>query len=274
MSVLLGIVVGIVLGLTGAGGAVLAVPLLMLGLGWTLPEAAPVALLAVCAAATFGTIVAWDVAHIRYRAAMLMAGVGLLTAPLGLKAGRALPADILARVFALVLLIAAIRMIWQARHQPAQTPEIRTTAAGDEPSSGGPICKFNAATGHLIWTRSCTALLSGIGAVTGFLSGLLGVAGGFVIVPALRSGSTLSMHSAVATSLMTVALTSAGTVSASLMLHGPLPWPVAVPFVAGALIGMFAGRKLAPRIAGPSLQQSFAACMLVVAFVIFVRTVI
>ena len=56
MALLLGLIVGAVLGLTGAGGSILAVPLLMAGLGWSLSQAAPVALLAVCAAATFGSI--------------------------------------------------------------------------------------------------------------------------------------------------------------------------------------------------------------------------
>ena len=47
-AIALGVLVGLVLGLTGAGGSIFAVPLLMWGLEWTLPQAAPVALLAVC----------------------------------------------------------------------------------------------------------------------------------------------------------------------------------------------------------------------------------
>ena len=77
VSGLLGAIVGLVLGLTGAGGSIFAVPLLMWGLGWTLPQATPVALLAVCAGASFGTITAWDVELVRYRAAMLMAATSL-----------------------------------------------------------------------------------------------------------------------------------------------------------------------------------------------------
>ncbi|MEK6805748.1 MAG: sulfite exporter TauE/SafE family protein [Pseudomonadota bacterium] len=274
MSIILGIIVGLVLGLTGAGGSVFAVPLLMLGLGWTLTQAAPVALIAVCAAASFGTVVAWDVTYVRYRAAILMAAAGFLTAPLGLMAASAIPRGLLTLLFAGVLLVVALRMIFQARQRPEETRVVRATVTGDGGPGGGPICRLNPATGRLIWTRPCAMLISAIGVVTGFLSGLLGVGGGFVIVPALRSATALSVHSAVATSLMAIALTSAGTVIAGLAMGHPLPWRVALPFVLGSLAGMLAGRKLAPRIVGPVLQQGFAALMLVTAGVLATRTFI
>lgn len=265
MGAALGIVTGLVLGLTGAGGSVFAVPLLMAGLGWSLPQAAPVALLAVCAASAFGTMVAWDVTYVRYRAAMLMAGIGLLTAPLGLHAAGVLPPSALVLLFAAVLLIVAARMAWHARQHPDEAAVVRATVAGDGPQDGGPLCGLHANTGRLIWTRPCTALLSGIGAATGFLSGLIGVGGGFVIVPSLRAGTPLSMHSAVATSLLAICLTSAATLAVSIAMGHVMPWAIALPFVLGALAGMLGGRRLAPRVAGPALQQGFAAAMVVVA---------
>lgn len=271
MSIALGMLVGLVLGLTGAGGSVFAVPLLMFGLGWTLTEAAPVALIAVCAAASFGTIVAWDLTYIRYRAAILMSLSGFLCAPLGLLAAGALPAGLLTLLFAAVLMLVAGRMILQARRHPDETQVLRASVAGDGASAGGPICCLNPATGRLIWTGPCAMVLAAIGAVTGFLSGLLGVGGGFVIVPALRSATALSLHSAVATSLMAIAMTSAGTVIATLAMGRPLPWLVAIPFVLGALVGMLAGRRIAPRVAGPTLQQGFALLMLGAAILLVLK---
>jgi len=61
LLLLLGLAIGAVLGLTGAGGSIFAVPLLMWGLHWSLPQATPVALLAVSASALIGTLAAWDV---------------------------------------------------------------------------------------------------------------------------------------------------------------------------------------------------------------------
>src|SRR5690349_9834061 len=90
IAIAIGVVVGLVLGLTGAGGSVLAVPLLMWALGWTLTESVPVALLAVCAAAVVGTMVAWRRAEVRYRAALLMGTAAVLTAPFGFAVARVL----------------------------------------------------------------------------------------------------------------------------------------------------------------------------------------
>ena len=84
LAISLGILVGLVLGLTGAGGSVLAVPLLIWGMGWSLPQAIPTALIAVALAAFVGTATAWPQGIVRYRAAITMASTSILTAPLGL----------------------------------------------------------------------------------------------------------------------------------------------------------------------------------------------
>ncbi len=274
MSVVLGLLVGLVLGLTGAGGSVFAVPLLVFGLGWTPLQAAPVALIAVCVAAAFGTVVAWDLSFVRYRAALLMSFVGLFTAPLGLLLGLHLPAPALGVLFAGVLVVVATRMWLQARRHPQDARVVRATVHSEsaDDARGGPLCRSSVDSGRLLWTPRCASAIVGIGAGSGFLSGLLGVGGGFVIVPALRATTTLSVHSAVATSLMAIALTSAGTVATMLAFGRPLPWLVALPFVAGALGGMLAGRRLAPRLAGPLMQQCFAVLMLIAAFALLTRT--
>lgn len=271
LGVGLGIIVGLVLGLTGAGGSAFAVPLLMFALGWSLPQAAPVALLAVCAAAGVGTIAAWDVTYVRYRAALLMALVGITFAPLGFWLAQRLSALTLAWVFGAALVIVALRMIVQARARPDEARVARVTVSGDEGAASGPICKLDSTTGRLIWTRSSRLVIASIGAVTGLLSALLGVGGGFVIVPALRAVSMLSIHSAIATSLMAIALISAGSVLVHLIMGGAFDWPIALPFVAGSLIGMLLGRRIAPRIVGPMLQQAFALSMLAVAVLVVWR---
>jgi uncharacterized protein len=265
MTLLLGLLVGAVLGLTGAGGSILAVPLLMLGLGWTLPQAAPVALLAVCAASTFGTAVAWDVTHVRYRAALLMGLVAVVTAPLGIKAASVLPLPLLTFLFATVLALVATRMLRQALKAPGEAAIVRATVAGDGAVVGSDDWIHVNDKGRIVWGPRTAAAVGAIGGVTGFIAGLLGVGGGFVIVPALRAGSGLSMHSCIATSLMAIALISAIAVAGAAFQGVTIDWMAALPFVFGALAGMLAGRRLAPRIAGPRLQQGFAVVMLVVA---------
>jgi uncharacterized protein len=84
LSILLGVIIGLVLGLTGAGGSIFAVPLLMAGLGWSITQAATVSLLAVAVAAAAGTALAWRQSYVRYRAALLIASVGVMVAPFGI----------------------------------------------------------------------------------------------------------------------------------------------------------------------------------------------
>ncbi len=264
MTLLLGLIVGAVLGLTGAGGSILAVPLLMAGLGWTLPQAAPVALLAVCASSTFGTVVAWDVTHVRYRAAALMGALALVTAPLGVASAAVLPLPLLTFLFAGVLAFVGLRMLRQALRAPAEAAIVRATVAGDGAATGGHWITVNQH-GRIVWGPRTAATVGAIGAATGYVAGLLGVGGGFVIVPALRMTSGLSMHSSIATSLMAIALISAIAVGGAILQGVDVDWRAAVPFVLGALAGMLVGRRLAPRIAGSRLQECFAVLMLVVA---------
>jgi uncharacterized membrane protein YfcA len=107
--------------------------------------------------------------------------------------------------------------------------------------------------------------------VAGLLSGLLGVGGGFVIVPSLSRYTNLATRSIVATSLAVIALVSAGGVAAAAW-QGAVDWHLAVPFAAGAIAAMLAGRQLAARLAGKRLQQSFAAISAAVAVLMLARS--
>jgi hypothetical protein len=263
-AMLLGSVVGLVLGLTGAGGSIFAVPLLMLGLGWDMPRATPVALLAVCGAALVGAVNAWKAGHVCPRAALLIGAFGALTGPLGsvlaARASRGVPALSLAAVMAIV----AVRMILQARARPPETRVARATGAHDN-SPGAPVCRVDTISMHIRLTSPCALVLALSGGVTGLLAGALGVGAGFIVVPTLRSATDLSIGSSIATSLMAIAVISAGAVVGFLVRGDSFPLTVAAPFLAGALGGMLIGRWLAPRVSGPRLQQTFAAFMIIAA---------
>jgi len=91
-----------------------------------------------------------------------------------------------------------------------------------------------------------------------------GVGGGFVIVPALTRYSDLSAASVIATSLGVMTLVSVGGIAAA-AAGGSIVWPLALPFVGGAIAGLLLGHTLAARFAGRRLQQSFAVLCLIVA---------
>lgn len=263
-EILLGTVVGLVLGLTGAGGSVFAIPLLMFGLGWDMTRATPVALLAVCGAALVGTVNAWRARHVCLRAALIVGGFGSVTVPLGIAlAGRA-SRSLLPLSLAAVMTILAVRMISQAHAQRSETRVAR--AAGAQVNSArARICRFDEISRCIRFTSPCALVLALGGSVTGVLAGALGVGAGFVIVPTLRAATELSIGSGIATSLMAIAIISASSVVGFLVRGDGFPFAVAAPFVAGALGGMVIGRWVSPRIAGPRLQQTFATFMIVAA---------
>jgi len=249
VSLMLGLVVGLILALTGAGGGILAVPLLVFGARIGVAQAGPIGLMAVGMAAALGALLGLRAGLVRYRAALLIAVTGMLLSPAGLWIAHRIDNRWLSVLFALVLLYVAFNTFRKAR-------------GGKHGASGGqaraPVCVRGPDTGRFIWTRPCAQALALSGSVAGLLSGLLGVGGGFVMVPALQRYTDLAMQSAVATSLAVIALISAAGVTAS-AASGALAWGIALPFSAGALAGMLGGRRLSARLSGPILQTAFAA---------------
>ena len=260
---LLGLTVGVILALTGAGGGILAVPLLVFGADLSMAEGGPIGLMAVGLAATLGATMGLRSGTVRYKAALLIAGVGIVASPLGLWLAQRIPNRPLIILFAFVLLYVAFRVF-----QKSMTPAI---GAGLRVSEREPPCRMDSARGKLNWTAPCARALALSGMLAGGLSGLLGVGGGFVMVPALQRYTDLTTQSIVATSLAVIALVSASGVLAS-AAAGHLQWAVALPFSAGALAGMLGGRLVAARLAGPHLQKGFAIVSALVAVALLVRS--
>jgi uncharacterized membrane protein YfcA len=258
----LGIAVGIVLGLTGAGGAVLSVPLLTLVLHLPMVEAAPIALLAVAVSAGLGALAALRIGILRYKAASLMATAGAIASPIGITVAHHVPNRPLTAMFAVVLVWIGIRSWIDARRSPESIAAERL--------ANPPPCVLNRKIGRLHWTWPCAKVLAGSGLVAGFLSGLLGVGGGFILNPALRKYTDLEIGAIVATSMGVLTLIS-GLGAAVSALHDPINLAVGVPFIAGAIAGMFGGRYLSAWLTGPGLQKAFGTLALVVAGLMIVR---
>ncbi|MBY0473773.1 MAG: sulfite exporter TauE/SafE family protein [Nitrosomonas sp.] len=265
-SILLGAGAGAVLALTGAGGTIIAVPLLIFGLHFTVAESAPIALLAVCLSSAIGALIALRQGKVRYRAAGFIAVTGILVAPAGIWLAQKLPNAPLTVLFALVLFYVAVNML---RHSTQPMAEERNAADLQSDSAAIP-CRLEYERGRLIWGWPCVRALGYSGIATGFISGLLGVGGGFVVVPALKRATNLPMKSILATSLAVIALISGIGVASATFLGG-MNWPVALPFAAGALAGMLIGRGIADYLAGPKLQQGFAVVSMGIAVWMIVR---
>jgi uncharacterized membrane protein YfcA len=259
----LGAVVGLILALAGAGGGILAVPLLVFGLHLSIMQAAPVGLIAVGAASAFGAVLGLREGLVRYRAAAVIGITGMVLAPLGVRLARLIPNAPLMVAFSMVLAWVAWRMFNQARRitaDPAENPHAQSQLP----------CVLNPDEGRLIWTKPCAWAMAGTGAVSGILSGLLGVGGGFVIVPSLSRYTNLATRSVFATSLAVIALVSVGGVTAAAW-QGSIAWSIAGPFAVGAIAALLMGRLMAARLAGARLQQAFAVTSGAVSLLLLAR---
>jgi len=254
LSAFLGALIGAILGLTGAGGGILAVPALAMGMHWTMQQAAPVALIAVAMGATVGALEGLRNGLVRYKAALLIAISGFPLVYIGQMLAQHLPQPVLQAGFAMVMLLVAYRLYRQARLNSTEESEHMFARARVNPDSG----KF-------IWTLPTAALLASIGGATGFMTGLLGVGGGFVIVPMLRRFTEVSMQGIVATSLMVIALVGASGVASAVIHNTSIPWGPAAVFSATTMLGMLAARRLIKKISPHHVQVTFAVVLTVVA---------
>ncbi|ENW04710.1 sulfite exporter TauE/SafE family protein [Acinetobacter beijerinckii] len=248
LLVLEGLAIGCLLGLTGAGGGILAVPALMASQGWTVAQAAPVGLLAITLSAFVGSVQGLLKKIVRYKAAIWIALISIPSARYGVYLSNIISPTWLSLAFSLVMLIVAYRIFFNKVHDFDDPP-----------------CKVNQSTGKLIWNVRTASVLGLIGIVAGLLTGLLGVGGGFVIVPALKKATDLDMRSIVATSLMIIFLIGGVSISAHIIDGYQYPILITISFVLACIVGMIVGRKLINLIELNTVQKVFATVVVGVA---------
>lgn len=264
LPIIFGTLVGLSLGLTGGGGAIFAVPLLVYGLRVDGREAIGVSLIAVGSTALVGLVQRMRTRLVEFPTGLLFALAGMLTAPLGSWLARQLPESLVLALFGGLMLVIAVRMFVQAaRRQPS-------TACVPTNNVTRPTCQRDPR-GKLRLTSRCALLLVCVGLVAGVLTGLFGVGGGFIIVPALVTFSGMSIERAIGTSLLVIALVSLSGIASYFVGGERVPGSVVVPFLLGSLAGLFVGTALAKRLAGPRLQQAFAAAIVVVGVFVIIR---
>lgn len=246
LAIAFGALVGLALGLTGGGGSIFAVPMLVYGLGVPVAEAPPISLAVVGATAAFGAGRRLASGEVDLRAGLLFSIGGVVGEPAGSAVRGVIPAPVLMLLFAALMLVVAARMWSKAAGQSRRA---------DRPESAARVGPLAVA-----------------GVATGFLAGLFGVGGGFVIVPALVFFGGLGIHRAVATSLLAIALIAAWSVARNLVAGRPLPLELAALFLVGGVAGMLVGTRIGRRLPAAQLQRIFAAAILAVAALVVMKT--
>lgn len=247
----LGLVIGVLLGLLGAGGSILAVPALVYGAGQPLSSAVPTSLLVVGVSAVAAVVPRIRARQVQWRIAAVVGGSGVPAAFAGTAVNRALDPQVVMLGFAVVMVVAAIRML---REQPE--------VGGDCALPGGGVN----------W-RGCLPKAVGAGLAVGFLTGLFGVGGGFLIVPALVLLLGLAMPVAVGTSLLVVGVNSAAGFTAHAGTED-IDFGLAAVFTGAAVAGSLLAARFATRLPAHRLRHWFAWLVLAVAAFVAVRAVL
>lgn len=229
IGLLLATLVGASLGVLGAGGSIVTVPLLVYVVGLDVQHAAATSLLVVGLVATAGMAMHWPA--IRLRAGLLFGAAGALGIAPGVWLSHHVPSTLLLGGFGALLLLAA-------------APLLRTTPVAERAHDAHPL-----------------AALAG-GAAVGFATGFFGVGGGFLIVPALMTLVGLDLRGAAATSLLVIAMNCA----AGLAGHGStgaVEWRLGLAFGGVALLAALVATPLARGLPAARLRHAFAAMLIV-----------
>jgi len=246
--VLLGLVIGVLLGLMGGGGSILAVPALVYGASMPLAAAIPSSLIVVGISSVVSVLP--RLKQVQWRLAGVFAGTGAAAAVAGAAVNRLINPTLLLLGFAGLMVVAGVQLL-------------------RERGEVGGACALP--TGGINW-RSCLPKAISAGLGVGFLTGLFGVGGGFVIIPALVVLLGLPMATAVATSLVVISINSAAGFVAHL---GPvaIDYRITATFTVAAIVGsLFAGRAAA-RLPADRLRRWFAYLVLAVALYVTAQTI-
>jgi uncharacterized membrane protein YfcA len=256
LAIALGLLIGLSLGALGGGGSILTVPALVYALGEDARSATTASLVIVGLTAAAAALGHARAGHVRWRAGFAFGGAGVTSSVLGTVLNRRVDPDVLLVCFAALMAVAAVAMLARSR-EPAE--EVR-------PAGGG------LATATTTTTATAVRVVAA-GLVVGFLTGFLGVGGGFVIVPALVLTLGFEMPVAVGTSLLVISLNSAVALIAR-SGNESFHWSVIVPFALAAIAASAAGKRVGDRASVPQLTQAFALLLLAVAAYVAVRALV
>jgi len=276
VAVGLGLLIGLALGSLGGGGSILAVPVLAHIAGQSAVAATSTSLVAVGVAAAVAAVSHARADRVRWDAAAAFLITGIAGTWAGSTISGRLDGNVLLLAFSGLVLAAAYRMLTAcptctkvgeagAVASASGSPVHVETSASMVGIEGGPGSTVVVAPSQTLASGRLRAVsrVVAAGSVVGFLTGLFGVGGGFVIVPALTLALGLTLPVAIGTSLVVIA----GNAAIALGFRGveSVDWGVAIPFTATMLVGSTLGAAIADRLPPTRSLQAFAALLVAVA---------
>lgn len=256
LAISLGVLIGLALGALGGGGSILTVSALVYLLGEDPHAAIGSSLVIVGLNALVGAWLHMRDGHVKLKTALLFGASGIVAAYLGGRLSQLLPSPLLLTLFALLMIVVAALMLSGTKVKVAPNrADGRGRDSVEETSRQVP---------DLHWPR----VLAG-GIAVGFLTGFLGVGGGFLIVPALVLLLGMDMRDAVGSSLIVIAINS----GAALLGHlsdSSLNWTLIAPLAAGGFVGLLVGTRVASKLPARLLRQGFAVFVILLGVTLLV----
>lgn len=252
------ILIGVILGLMGGGGSIVTVPILVYLLGYSPVVATGYSLFVVGSTSLVGSTMYFKRGLVNIRAALIFG----IPAAIAVFLTRqfvvpAIPEKLfsigefvvtnnvfLMVIFALMMLFASVSMIRKKKDQAEKKDSERTKM------------------------KPYQLVVQGFG--VGLLTGLVGVGGGFLIVPALVLFSRLDMKTAVGTSLLIMSVNSLFGFIGDI-LNREIDWSFLLIFTGLSIMGIFAGNALSKMISGPKLKTGFGWLILLMGIYIFIK---
>lgn len=248
----LGFLIGVSLGALGGGGSILAVPALVYVAGLDARDATTASLVVVGASAAIGMSRHLRAGRVRMGPGTVFGLCGVGGSIVGSALNRRLDPDVLLLAFSGLVMIAAWRML-------VGCPTC--TRVGEEEAARAPGGTHPVGTLTAVRLASAAAY-AGAGTGVGFFTGLFGVGGGFVIVPALTLLLRFAMPEAIGTSLLVIAINSA--VALAVRLERGVVWSTTLPFAAAAIAGVMVGSRVADRLPARTSLRGFAVLLVAV----------
>lgn len=256
VALVAGALIGLSLGALGAGGSILAVPVLVYLLGQTAGQATTGSLAVVGVTSLMGALTAHRAGHVLLGRGVAFGVVGTGGAALGATASTLVPDEVLLAAFSALMLLVGGVMAWRRWRGNS-----RVTSA-DPPALDDPILSFNP-TFACDCPRAVKVLVTAT--AVGLLTGFLGVGGGFLVVPALLLALALPMRHAAGTSLVVITITSAAALAIRAGVGATPDWTLVTALTATSAIGAVVGARLADRVDAARLSAAFTALVLTVA---------
>lgn len=258
----LGFLIGVSLGALGGGGSILAVPALVYAAGQPARDATTTSLLLVGIASVVGMASHWRAGRVRVRTGVVFGLTGIGGSLAGSALNQRIDPNALLLAFAGLVCIAAWRML-----TGCPTCTNVGEAAALQPNTGGAPASASGTEPTRVQVpidvHSAVVVLAA-GSAVGFLTGLFGVGGGFVIVPALTLALKLPMPHAIGTSLLVIAINTATALSTRLATTS-VDWGITLPFVIAATAGVVSGGRVADRLDPQRSLRWFATLLAAVA---------